>query len=89
MTGIAPKEKTNMKIMLYSDVGAKAYSVKVDYGKSLVIPTGWLNSVKNKKPGYKIEGWYLDEAFTKPYDLGTVIEKGTEDFAIYAKWIAE
>ena len=88
-TGMAPKEKTNMKVTLYSDVGAKAYSVTVNYGKSLVIPTGWLNSVKNKKPGYKIEGWYLDEAFTKPYDLSTVIEKGTEDFALYAKWIAE
>ena len=88
-TMAAPKEKTSMKITLYSDPGAKKYSVTVEYGESLVIPTGWLNNVKSKKPGFKIEGWYLDEGFTQPYDINRIVEKGTEDFAIYAKWIAE
>ena len=88
VTGMAPKEKTSMKISLYADADAKAYSVKVEYGKSLVIPTGWLNNQIAKKPGYKLEGWYYDAEFTKPYDMNTVIAQGTEDFPLYAKWVA-
>ncbi|MBQ8862084.1 MAG: InlB B-repeat-containing protein, partial [Clostridia bacterium] len=38
------------------------------------------------KPGYTFAGWYYDEALTKPYDINTVIEKGTEPFTLYAKW---
>ena len=88
-TMMAPKEKTSMKITLYSDADAKPYSVTVEYGTSLSIPNGWLNKEKRKKPGYKIEGWYLDKEFTQLYDVGAVVEKGTEDFDLYAKWIAE
>ena len=84
----APKEKTSMKISLYSDLDAKAYTITVDYGKSLVIPAGWLKNVTGKKPGQKIEGWYLDKEFTQPYDINTVVAKGTEDFSLYAKWVA-
>ncbi len=84
----APKEKTNMKISLYSDADAKAYTITVDYGKALVIPSGWLKNITNKKPGYKLEGWYLDKECTQAYDINTVIAKGTEDFSLYAKWVA-
>ena len=41
------------------------------------------------KYGYKLEGWYLDEAFTQPYETGEtgkLIEK-EGDFTIYAKWV--
>ena len=88
-TQAAPKEKTNMKITLYSDLDAKAYTVTVDYGKALAIPAGWLKNVEGKKPGQKIEGWYLDKELTQPYDINTVVAKGTEDFALYAKWTAK
>ena len=87
VTGLAPKEKTNIKVALYIDADAKAYSVKVDYGKALVINSGWLTNQTNKKPDQKIEGWYYDAEFTKPYDMNTIIEKGTEDFSLYAKWV--
>lgn len=90
-TQAAPKEKTNMKITLYSDLDAKAYTITVDYGKTAAsaIPAGWLKNIMNKKKGYKIEGWYLDKEFTQLYDTNTAIAKGTEDFCLYAKWIAE
>lgn len=86
-TSSAPQEKTYVTISLYSDADAKKYDFKVNYGNKLVISTGWLNSIANKKPGYKLEGWYYDAAFTKPYDMNTVLEKGTADFSLYAKWV--
>lgn len=86
-TSSAPQEITYVKVALYSDIGANSYEVKVNFGETLSIPAGWLRSISNKKPGYTLEGWYYDEAFTKPYDMDTVIEKGTEDFSLYAKWV--
>ncbi len=86
-TSLAPQEKTNCSVSLYSDTGAKAYAVKVTYGKALEIPSGWLKSIQNKKKGYKLEGWFYDAEFTKPYDMSKVVEKGTEDFGLYAKWV--
>ena len=86
-TSSAPQEKTYITVSLYSDPDAKKYDVKVNFGQALAIPSGWLNSIANKKPGYQLEGWYYDAAFTKPYDMNTVIEKGTGDFSLYAKWV--
>lgn len=86
-TSSAPQEITYVKVALYSDAGANSYEIKVNFGKTLSIPSGWLRSISNKKPGYTLEGWYYDEAFTKPYDMDTVIEKGTADFSLYAKWV--
>lgn len=88
-TSSAPKEKTNCNVSLFSDADAKAYTVKATYGKALEIPSGWLKSISNKKKGMKLEGWYYDAEFTKPYDMKTVIEKGAEDFSLYAKWVPE
>lgn len=34
------------------------------------------------KEGYTFEGWYLDKALTKPYQLATI----TESITLYAKW---
>lgn len=41
--------------------------------------------VKTIKTGCSLEGWYTDEALTKPY--GESVVKGTHgDFTLYAKW---
>lgn len=40
------------------------------------------------KAGYKFDGWYLDEAYTKPFDTETAIASA-DDFTIYAKWTAK
>ena len=88
-TSAAPKEKTNCNVALYSDADAKAYTVKANYGKALEIPSGWIKSISNKKKGMKLEGWYYDAEFTKPYDMTKIVEKGTEDFELYAKWVPE
>ncbi|MBE6666270.1 MAG: hypothetical protein E7603_08655 [Ruminococcaceae bacterium] len=88
-TNMAPKEKSGIKIALYVDANGKSYSVTVDYGKTLTIPSGWWNVQLSKKKDYNLEGWYYDPEFTKPFDMNTVIEKGTEDFPLYAKWVAK
>ena len=86
-TSSAPKEKTYTEVSLFSDADARAYTVKANFGGKLEIPSGWLGSITRKKPGMKLEGWYYDAEFTKPYDMNTVIEKGTEPFSLYAKWV--
>ena len=88
-TNMPPKEKSSAKVALYVDENAKAYSVTVDYGKKVTIPSGWWNIQLSKKKDYDLEGWYYDPEFTKPFDMNTVIENGTEDFALYAKWTAK
>ena len=82
-TNSAPKEATSVKIKLYRGINTpdSAYTVTVKYGEKLVVQ----NAVMNK-PGYTFVGWYYDAEFTKPYDINTVIEKGTETFSLYAKW---
>ena len=40
------------------------------------------------KAGYTFDGWYLDEAYTKPFDPDKAIESA-DDFTIYAKWKAK
>ena len=35
------------------------------------------------KPGGSFDGWYLDQALTRPFDFSTPI---TEDLVLYAKW---
>jgi uncharacterized repeat protein (TIGR02543 family) len=83
-TNTPPKEQTYIKIALYRGINEpdRAYEVKVDFGSKLVV-----NSTIMSKPGYTFEGWYYDAEFTKPYDMETVIEKGTAPFSLYAKWI--
>lgn len=88
-TSSMPKPKEYATITLYSDVGASGYGIRVDFGETLSIPAGWLRSISNKKPGYTLEGWYYDESLTEPFDMNTVIESGTEDFSLYAKWVEE
>lgn len=88
-TSSMPKPKEYVTVTLYSDTGASGYGIRVDFGETLSIPSGWLKSISNKKPGYTLEGWYYDEALTEPFDMNTVIESGTEDFSLYAKWVEQ
>lgn len=89
-TNSAPKEKTEISVTLFSDATSeKGYSIKAKYGSALKIPSGWLKSLNSKHAGYVIENWYYDAEFTKPYDMNAIIEKGTEDFSLYAKWVEE
>ena len=36
--------------------------------------------------GLIFDGWYYDEAYTKPFDIERAV---TEDMDVYAKWIPE
>ncbi len=82
-TNTPPKEQNFIKISLYRGIQEpdSAYDVRVNFGSKLVV-----NSAIMNKPGYTFEGWYYDAAFTKPYDMNTVIENGTAPFSLYAKW---
>ena len=82
-TNSAPKEQTFVKVSLYRGISTpdSAYEIKVNFGSKLVV-----NKAIMSNPGYTFEGWYYDAEFTKPYDMNTVIEKGTEPFSLYAKW---
>ena len=82
-TSAPPKEQSYIKVSLYRGINEpdRAYDVKVDFGTKLVV-----NSAIMNKPGYTFAGWYYDAEFTKPYDINTVIEKGTAPFSLYAKW---
>lgn len=82
-TNNPPKEQTFINISLYRGLKDpdSAYDVRVNFGSKLVVNSAIMNN-----PGYTFEGWYYDAEFTKPYDMNTVIEKGTAPFALYAKW---
>lgn len=84
-TSSAPQEKTSIKISMFRGLSSpdRAYAVTVKYGEKLVV------KFPMKKTGYTFDGWYYDEEFTKPYDMETVIEKGMDDFSLYAKWIED
>ena len=56
------------------DNGGNPYSYEVG-DKTVLAPGNWA--------GYDFEGWYLDEAYTKPI---TSLEGQTTDLTIYAKW---
>lgn len=82
-TNNPPKEQNFIKISLYRGLKDpdSAYDVRVNFGSKLVVNSNVMNN-----PGYTFEGWYYDAEFTKPYDINTVIEKGTAPFSLYAKW---
>jgi uncharacterized repeat protein (TIGR02543 family) len=82
-TNNPPKEATSVKIKLYRGISNpdSAYTVSVKYGEKLNVPQAVMNN-----PGHTFAGWYYDAEFTQPYDINTVIEKGTQAFTLYAKW---
>ena len=81
-TNPVPVEKTKatVTVVLNSDRGSKT-SVKTDIGKAVVVNEAYL-----VKKGYTFDGWYLDEAFTEPFDITKPLESA-DDFTIYAKWV--
>ena len=53
-----------------------------DYDRHIWLPPS-VSSVR--KTGYKLDGWYLDKAFTQKWNFETDVVKG--DMTLYAKWI--
>ncbi len=78
----APVEKTRATITVFanSDKIAKT-TVKTNIGDTVK-----LTSAITTKKGHIIEGWYLDEAFTQPFDITKPLTSA-DDFSIYAKWV--
>ncbi|MBQ8403680.1 MAG: InlB B-repeat-containing protein [Clostridia bacterium] len=83
-TNPAPVEKTKATVTIFanSDKITKTTS-KPKVGEYVKI-----SDAMASKKGYKLAGWYLDEALTQPFDITKPIES-TDDFSIYAKWVAE
>jgi M6 family metalloprotease-like protein/uncharacterized repeat protein (TIGR02543 family) len=77
-----PVEDTTAKvtIIIKSDIQEKTtQNIKVGGKLRINFPL--------TKAGYTFGGWYLDEAYTKPFDPEKTIESA-DDFTIYAKWNA-
>jgi uncharacterized repeat protein (TIGR02543 family) len=77
-----PVEDTTAKvtIIIKSDIQEKTtQNIKVGGKLRINFPL--------TKAGYTFGGWYLDEAYTKPFDPEKAIESA-DDFTIYAKWNA-
>jgi len=73
------KKYANITMVINSDQYKQPMSQKVEVGKEHVI------RVQISKSGHYFDGWYLDEAYTKPYTPGKIEEEG--EFTIYAKWV--
>lgn len=70
---------STVKITLHTNGGTVLAPMEWTYNtkiKNLPVPT---------KEGYRFNGWYRDEAFTKPWTEDTVIR---ENISLYAKWTA-
>ena len=72
-------KKATITLVINSD-NYKTTTQQVAVGKEFVI------RVQLNKYGHYFDGWYLDEAYTKPYTPGII--ESEEDFTIYAKWTA-
>ncbi len=76
-----PPEKTKATITVNINGDIRpSLTVKLKVGEVVEIAKNYL-----VKKGYTLEGWYLDEELTKPYDITKPIET-LDDFAIWAKW---
>jgi len=71
-------EKIKYTISFDSDDGTLVADQTVAYGDKATAPTP-----EPTKDGFKLEGWYKDEAHTEKYDFATPV---TEDIKLYAKW---
>ncbi len=76
------KTKANVTIKIGGDL-RDSTTAKPKVGDTIEISSAML-----VKKGYKLEGWYLDEAFTQPFDITKPIES-TDDFTIWAKWLED
>ncbi len=81
-TNPAPVEKTKATITVFANSDKiEKTSVKTNIGDCVK-----LNDVITTKRGYTLEGWYLDEALTQPFDITKPLTSA-DDFSIYAKWV--
>ena len=76
-----PDTTATVTLVINSDT-YKTTTQNVKIGKTLKMN---FPLVKN---GYEFDGWYLDEAFTTPFDVTKALESA-DDFTIYAKWTAK
>lgn len=60
----------------------KAFSQKVEVGAPVKV------SFPMKKAGYTFGGWYLDSAYTRPFNLA-LGKNDNENITLYAKWIED
>ena len=70
---------STVKITLHTNGGTVLAPMEWTYNtklKNLSVPT---------REGYRFDGWYRDEAFTKPWTEDTVVR---ENISLYAKWMA-
>ena len=81
-TNPIPVEDTTATVTLIVNSDTyKTTTVNVKVGKELTI------RFPLTKYGYTFEGWYLDEAYTKPYTVAPL--ESADDFTLYAKWKAD
>ncbi len=61
-----------------------------DTGYNITVKTGEKVSYSfpMKKTGYAFCGWYLDEAFTQPFDMEFTQDEA-KSFSLHAKWVPE
>lgn len=71
-------EKIGFTVSFESNGGSKISSETVTNGKPLTTSTA------PNRDGYVFEGWYTDEALTKPFNFGVTLI--TKDITLYAKW---
>ncbi len=76
------EDTTSYNIDFHRDpiAGTKPYAQKANVGEPVIV------KFPMKKTGYVFAGWYLDEAFTEYFELGTG-KDDHEDIALYAKWV--
>jgi uncharacterized repeat protein (TIGR02543 family) len=66
----------------YWDIWDNDYNFPDDEGKFVYGETPG-DYAPDGPEGYTFDGWYLDKAYTQPYEPGPL----TEDIALYAKWL--
>ncbi|SHH61911.1 Listeria/Bacterioides repeat-containing protein [Anaerosphaera aminiphila DSM 21120] len=71
-------EKIKYTVSFDSNGGTLVADQEVGHGDNATVPTP-----EPTKDGFKLEGWYKDEAHTEKYDFATPI---TKDVKLYAKW---
>lgn len=76
------EDTTKYNIRFFRGLSAKdkAYTVTVKVGEPAVL------KFPMTKAGYVFAGWYLDEEYTKWYDV-SVPKHDHEDITLYAKWV--
>ena len=72
------REKIGFAVSFNSNGGSKVASIPVTNGKTVSAPEA------PTKDGCTFEGWYTDEALTKPFNFDVTLI--TEDITLYAKW---